>query len=115
MRRFSRSAAGAGLSAVVMVGMWGAPALAAPVLTCPTGYLCLYPASGIGQLVPQGDARSFTPSLAVREIDNRTTLSYCVTGSLSFIIRPGTSAVRPDLVSAVTPLTLGTLCPAAAG
>ena len=76
----------------------------AAIGACPVGYVCLVPRSGAApQLVREGDSRSFSPPLAVREVDNSTKLNYCVFSQASFGLPPGGRAVVAEDVFGVSP------------
>jgi hypothetical protein len=76
----------------------------AAVGLCPVGYVCLVPRSGTPpQLVREGDSRTFSPPLAVREVDNSTRLTYCVFSQASFGLPPGGQAAVTSDVRGVSP------------
>ncbi|MEU6801596.1 hypothetical protein [Streptomyces neyagawaensis] len=118
--RIRRTAAVGGVLAVVLgTGMTGvATATAATgstaVVPCPRGFVCLSETpNGAGRIyrLAQGSSVFFASPVAVGEVTNSTTVDYCVTGTPSYVLRPGQTRTGPNQVRSLSPRPTGGACP----
>ncbi|MFF7261309.1 hypothetical protein ACFZCL_13625 [Streptomyces sp. NPDC008159] len=121
--RIRRTAAVGGVLAVVLgTGMTGVAtattattaAGSAAVVPCPRGFVCMSEApNGAGRIyrLAQGSSVSFASPVAVGEVTNSTTVDYCVTGTPSYVLRPGQTHTGPNQVRSLSPRPTGGACP----
>ncbi|WP_079049796.1 hypothetical protein [Streptomyces torulosus] len=120
--RIRRTAAVGGVLAVVlgtgMTGVATATATAAEgstaVVPCPRGFVCMSEApNGAGRTYRLAQASSvfFASPVAVSEVTNSTTVDYCVTGTPSYVLRPGQTQTGPNQVRSLSPRPTGGACP----
>ena len=84
-----------------------APAAAAPGVPCFEGYVCVALEKGTIIAVPEGQSQTFPSGTVMTGIVNRTRISYCVGGSMSFGLDPGREVINTQTISGFAP---GRIC-----
>ncbi|MDG4864388.1 hypothetical protein P8605_40215 [Streptomyces sp. T-3] len=107
-------AAGAVLTAVGALSAATAPTAGADsrVLVCQRGYVCLTEyGNPVVIMLPEGEARTFTPAKTIVEVSNSTTVSYCIDANPNTGVAPGKILTFTQTVDRIYPVPAGAACP----
>ncbi|WP_327353344.1 hypothetical protein [Streptomyces sp. NBC_01304] len=81
-------------------------------LVCQRGYVCLTEyGNPVVIMLPEGEARTFTPAKTILEVSNSTTVSYCIDANPNTGVAPGKILTARQTVDRIYPVPAGAACP----